>query len=151
MRDIIVAIDLETTGLDASTSKIIEIGAVKFREHEILETYSTLIDPESQIPAKVTAITNIRQDDLLGAPKLPDVLPTLTNFVGASPVLGHNIEFDLRFLQRVGVLKENTPIDTYELASVLLPAAPRYNLNSLVQQLNLTVEGERHRALADAE
>src|SRR5262245_62311704 len=103
MRDIIVAIDLETTGLDASSSKIIEIGAVKFREHEILETYSTLIDPESTIPAKVTAITNIRQDDLIGAPRITEVLPTLVNFVGDAPVLGHNIEFDLRFLQRAGV------------------------------------------------
>src|SRR5215467_7278473 len=124
MRDIIVAIDLETTGLDASTSKIIEIGAVKFRDHDILETYSTLVDPESAIPAKVTAITNIRQDDLVGAPRLAEVLPTLTRFVGDSPVLGHNIEFDLRFLQRAGVLKGNTAIDTYELAAVLLPAAP---------------------------
>ena len=150
MRGVLVAIDLETTGLDPANAQIIEIGAVKFQGHEIIETYSTLVDPESQIPAKITSITGITQENIAGAPKLRDVLPRLKQFVGSAPVVGHNIDFDLHFLHKAGVLEANPAIDTYELASVLLPTAPRYNLNALMQQLQLEPEGDYHRALADA-
>src|SRR5258708_6766897 len=150
MRGVLVAIDLETTGLDPSSAEIIEIGAVKFQDDNILETYSTLVDPGSMIPAKITAITGITQDNILGAPKLREVLPKLKEFVGEAPLVGHNIEFDLKFLQKAGALKESRSIDTYELASVLLPTTPRYNLNALMQELNLTPEGDYHRALADS-
>src|ERR1700687_2403912 len=117
MRGVLVAIDLETTGLDPSTAQIIEIGTVKFQDNQVLETYSTLVDPEGQIPAKVTAITGITQDLILGAPKLRDVLPRIKQFVGDAPLVGHNIEFDLRFLQKAGVFENNPSVDTYELAS----------------------------------
>ncbi|MBX3063879.1 MAG: 3'-5' exoribonuclease [Anaerolineae bacterium] len=150
MRDVIVAIDLETTGLDANTAEIIEIGAVKFQGENILETFSTLVDPGTAIPARITSITGIRQEDLIGAPKLPAVLPRLNEFVGDALLLGHNVEFDLKFLNRAGVLKSHRAIDTYELASVLLPGTPRYNLNALMQELQLEPEGSYHRALADS-
>jgi DNA polymerase-3 subunit epsilon/ATP-dependent DNA helicase DinG len=151
MRGDLVAIDLETTGLDLGSAHIIEIGAVKFRNHEVIETFSTLIDPQSEIPAKITAITGIRQDHLVGAPRINAVLPKISQFVGDSPVVGHNIDFDLHFLQRHGILSDNVAIDTYEMASVLLPTAPRYNLNALMQRLNLEPDGDYHRALADAQ
>jgi ATP-dependent DNA helicase DinG len=150
MRGVIVSIDLETTGLDAANAKIIEVGAVKFHDHEIIDTYSTLVDPESPIPAKITAITGIQTENMRGAPKLNEVIPRLKQFVGSAPVLGHNVDFDLAFLQKQGVLSDNLSIDTYEMASVLLPTAPRYNLNALMQWLKLMPEGDYHRALADA-
>ncbi len=150
MRGVLVAIDLETTGLDSSNDQIIEIGAVKFQDQQILDTYTTLIDPGNPIPAKVTALTGIRQEDVAGAPTIQRVLPALSEFVGASPLIGHNIEFDLRFLNQQGVFQDNPGLDTYELASVLLPTAPRYNLNALMQLLRLEPEGNYHRALADA-
>src|SRR5258708_5272213 len=150
MRGVLVAIDLETTGLDPSTAQIIEIGAVKFQDNQVLDTYSTLVDPESQIPAKVTSITGITQEKLLGAPKLREVLPQIKEFVGTAPLVGHNIEFDLRFLNKAGAFEANPSVDTYELASVVLPTTPRYNLNALMQELNLLPEGDYHRALADA-
>src|SRR5258708_20210268 len=118
MRGGLVDIDLETTGLDPSSAEIIEIGAVKFQDDQILETYSTLVDPGSMIPAKITAITGITQDNILGAPKLREVLPKLKQFVGESPVAGINIEFYLKFLHKPSVLKENRSIDTSKLASV---------------------------------
>ncbi len=150
MRGVIVSIDLETTGLDVSNAHIIEVGAAKFHNHEIIDTYSTLVDPESPIPAKITAITGIHQENMLGAPKLGEVIPRLKQFVGSAPVLGHNVDFDLSFLQKQGVLSDNVSIDTYEMAAVMLPTAPRYNLNALMQWLKLTPEGDYHRALADA-
>ena len=151
MRGDLVAIDLETTGLDLGSAHIIEIGAVKFRNHEVIDTYSTLIDPQSEIPAKITAITGIRQDHVVGAPRINAVLPKVSQFVGDAPVVGHNIDFDLHFLQRHNILADNVSIDTYEMASVLLPTAPRYNLNALMQRLNLEPDGDYHRALADAQ
>ncbi len=150
MRGVLIALDLETTGLDSSTAQIIEIGIVKFQGHEILEQYRTFVDPERQIPPRITAITGITQDDVRGAPKLQDVLPQVVKMVGMAPVIGHNIEFDMRFLQRSGILASNDFVDTYELASVLLPTTPRYNLNALMQELHLQVDGSHHRALADA-
>ncbi len=150
MRGVMVSIDLETTGLDVSIAHIIEVGAVQFRDHEIIDTYSTLVDPGIPIPPKITAITGIRQENMLGAPKLNEVIPRLRQFVGSAPVIGHNVDFDLGFLQKQGVLADNVSVDTYEMASVLLPRAPRYNLNALMQWLKLAPEGDYHRALADA-
>lgn len=150
MRGVIVAVDLETTGLDVSDAQIIEIGAVKFRDDEIIETFTTLVDPGMPLPARITSITGIRQEDLIGAPKLNDVLPRFKEFAGDAIILGHNIDFDLRFLNKAGALKNSPAIDTYEMASVLLPTTPRYNLNALMQELQLQPDGSYHRALADA-
>ena len=149
MRGEIIAIDLETTGLNPDYDDILEIGLVRFREGEILETYETLVDPQREIPANITNLTGIRQADLVGAPKIKDVLKDVTAFVGDAPVLGHNVAFDLGFMQRQGILYNNLMLDTYELASVLLPTAPRYNLNSLTQQMGIALDNA-HRALADA-
>jgi DNA polymerase-3 subunit epsilon/ATP-dependent DNA helicase DinG len=151
MRGVLVALDLETTGLDVSSAHIIEIGAVKFHNQDIIDSYTTLVDPGSPIPQKITAITGISQDKLVGAPKLNEVLPRLKQFVGPAPVVGHNVDFDMKFLQKQGLFEANLSIDTYEMASVLLPTASRYNLNALMQQLNLVPEGDYHRALADAQ
>src|SRR5258707_394659 len=155
MRGVLVALDLETTGLDPANAQIIEIGAVKFRAddaaHPLLETYSTFVDPGIAIPPEITSITGITQDNMLGAPKLRDALPQFEQFVGDAIIVGHNVDFDLRFLQKQGLFKHNVSVDTYELASVLLPTTPRYNLNALMQELHLEPEGDYHRALVDAQ
>jgi ATP-dependent DNA helicase DinG len=149
MRGEVIAIDLETTGLDPYTDAIIEIGLVRFREGQVIETYETLVDPEREIPLIVTNLTGIRQEELIGTPKIHQVIKTVEKFVGSAPVLGHNVSFDVSFLQRQDTLYHNALLDTYELASVMLPTAPRYNLNSLAQQMNIPLI-EAHRALADA-
>lgn len=150
MRGVLVALDLETTGLDPTDSHIIEIGAAKFHDGTLLETYSTLVNPAVSIPARVTDITGIRNEDMIGAPKLAQVLPTLAAFVGDSTLIGHNIDFDLRFLHKQKLFTSHQAADTYELASVLLPSASRYNLNALMQVFNIAPEGDYHRALTDA-
>src|SRR5579859_5875259 len=150
MRGAIVALDLETTGLNPATDTIIEIGAVRAQDGQIIDTYRELINPERPIPPRVTAITGIRAEDVANALRLPEVLPALKRFVGDAPIVGHNINFDLDFLRHNGLPFSNPVIDTYELASALLPTAPRYNLNALMQLLNLTVEGDYHSALTDS-
>lgn len=149
MRGELVALDLETTGLDVNNDSIIEIGAVRIRDGKILEEYSTLVNPGFVIPNETTHITGIHQDDLRNAPLLTSALPTITEFVGNSPVIAHNVGFDMGFMRRFGTMKSNLPIDTFELASILLPRAPRYSLSSLAKLLEIDLENA-HRALDDA-
>ncbi len=149
MRGELVALDLETTGLDINNDSIIEIGAVRLRDGKILEEYSTLVNPGFVIPAETTHITGIHQDDLRNAPLLTDILPAITAFVGNSPVIAHNVGFDIGFMRRFGTLKSNLPLDTFELASVLLPRVPRYSLSSLSTLFEIDLENA-HRALDDA-
>ncbi len=149
MRDVFVAVDLETTGLNQAEDDIIEIGAALFREGELIDEFGTLVNPGRSVPERITAITGIRTDDLVGAPRIYDVLDDLRAFIGQHPVVGHRVDFDLGFLERYHVGVHNVAIDTYELASVMLPTAPRYNLTSLTAQLGLALE-HAHRAFDDA-
>lgn len=150
MRGELVAVDLETTGLDPMKDAIIEVGAVRIKNGEIIEEFSTMVNPNCQIPAQTTHITGIRQADVTGAPVIESVLPEISRFVGSAPVIAHNISLDMGFLsQRYQILKSNPRIDTYELASVLTPKAPRYNLNSLTSEVGIELSNA-HRALDDA-
>lgn len=149
MRDTFVALDLETTGLNPDFDTIIEVGAARFENGELLDTFGTLINPGRSIPERVTAITGISSDDVAGAPRIEAVLSDLRRFVGSHPVVGHRVEFDLSFLSEYGIGTHNAAVDTYDLAAVMLPTAPRYNLNSLTSQLGLELE-HAHRALDDA-
>jgi DNA polymerase-3 subunit epsilon/ATP-dependent DNA helicase DinG len=146
---ILVSLDLETTGLDPYRDAIIEIGAVKFRGDEILDTFLTYINPGRPIPPKITDLTGIADRDVANAPRLFDVLPRLTSFVRDLPVIAHNVSFDLGFLQRQRVLLDNLGLDTFELASMLIPHAGRYNLGSLAREVGITLPAT-HRALDDA-
>ncbi len=146
---LIVALDLETTGLDPAQDAVIEIGAVKFSDKRIESEYSTLINPRKPISSFITNLTGITNNMVLNAPLLINALPELVDFVGDAPILGQNIGFDMAFLQKAGVLRANPTLDTYELASVLMPSAPRYNLGSLASQLGV-LQPATHRALDDA-
>ncbi len=145
----IVALDIETTGLDPNNDSIIEIGAVRFNGHRIEAEFSTLVNPRKPIPPFITQLTGITNEMVRNAPPLSAILQDLTAFVGNLPVLGHNVRFDLSFLQRQNILQYNDTIDTYEIASVLLPTSSRYNLGALGQSLGILLPAT-HRALDDA-
>lgn len=145
----IVAIDIETTGLDENRDAIIEIGAVRFNGKRVEDEYSTLINPNRHIPEFITGLTGIDDTMVRQAPRLRDIAHELEAFVADAPVLGHNIRFDLSFLQKAGLLHFPQTLDTYELASILLPSASRYNLGALGQQLGIPLPAT-HRALDDA-
>ncbi len=145
----IVALDIETTGLDPDKDAIIEIGAVRFRDHRVEAEWSTLVNPARHIPPFITQLTGITDQMVVQAPSIRDVLTDLAEFVGNAPVLGHNIRFDLSFLRKHGILRNNTTLDTYEMAAVLLPNAGRYNLGALAQALGVLYPAT-HRALDDA-
>ncbi len=145
----IVALDIETTGLNPDEDSIIEIGAVRFNLRRVEEEWHTLINPGRRIPPMITQLTGITDAMVRGAPGIHEVLDELDDFVGDLPVLGHNVRFDLGFLRRKGILEYNDALDTYDMAAVLLPTASRYNLSALAQTLGILLPAT-HRALDDA-
>jgi len=145
----IVAIDIETTGLNQDRDAIIEIGAVKFKGHRVEAEWSSVINPNRHIPEFITGLTGISDVEVRNAPKFRDIAQDLEAFVGDTPVVGHNVRFDLGFLQKGGLFHYNEVIDTYELAAVLMPTASRYNLGALGKQLGILLPAT-HRALDDA-
>ena len=122
---------------------------VKFRDTEVLETFSSLVNPRRQIPYKIEQLSGICQADLDHAPPLRSLMGQILTFAKNFPVVGHNVDTDLRFLQHRGLLGNNIAIDTFELASILVPEANRYSLASLTEQLGISLE-QNHRALPDA-
>lgn len=150
MARVYVSLDLETTGLNPERDAIIEVGAAKFRGDEVLDTWSSLVRPERPIPFKIRRLTGIQQDEADEAPPIFTVVGRLAGFIKNYPLVGHNIGFDLDFLRQRGLLLANPPIDTFQLASILVPHASRYSLPKLADELGVP-HGEGHRALADAQ
>jgi DNA polymerase III epsilon subunit family exonuclease len=99
----IVAIDIETTGLSEERDAIIEIGAVKFKGRRVENEWSTLINPNRHIPEFISGLTGISDAEVRNAPRFRDVAADLEAFVADAPVVGHNVRFDLGFLQRAGL------------------------------------------------
>jgi ATP-dependent DNA helicase DinG len=147
---VLVALDIETTGLDPAADRIIEIAAVKFNSSSVEREFSTLVNPGVQIPRFITELTGITNAMVRSEKALPieDAVRQLEEFVGDAPVIGHNVMFDLSFLRSEGALKQNSVIDTYEMASIILPSEGRYNLRALGQALAVPMRAT-HRALDD--
>lgn len=145
----LVALDIETTGLDPKRDSIMEIGAVRFNGRRVDEEWSTLVNPGRAVPPFITQLTGISNQMVAHAPPISDVLTELADFVGDLPIIGHNVSFDLSFLRRHRIFGYNDAIDTYEMASVLLPNASRYGLGPLSRILTVPLPAT-HRALDDA-
>ena len=144
-----VSIDLETTGLQPETDVIIEIAAVKFRGAQVLGTFQTFVSTHRPIPYRVQRLTGITQADLQHAPHFEEVAPKLRAFLGRAALVGHSVPFDAAFLRKRGLAQENSLLDTFELATVLLPALPSYTLERVAESLEV-VGDVFHRAMADA-
>jgi DNA polymerase III epsilon subunit family exonuclease len=145
-----IALDLETTGLDPTRDAIIEVGAVRFRDGELMDSFSTLVNPGRPIPYDITLITGITDRDVIGKPAFDQVAGSLMRFVGLSPVVGHSVGFDLGFVRAQGLLTQNAGLDTWEMASILLPGLPSYSLGALAAHFSLP-HATQHRALDDAQ
>ncbi|MGH2536057.1 MAG: helicase C-terminal domain-containing protein [Candidatus Promineifilaceae bacterium] len=151
-KDAIVVVDLETTGLDPRRDSIIEVAAVTVAGGRIADEWSSLVDPGRPLPAYIASLTGISQEMLAGAPDMGRLRPTLRAILGERPIAGHNVEFDLAFLQAENLALGNRRLDTLSLASILLPRAGRYSLAALSRLLALpsAADGRAHRALYDA-
>jgi len=148
-------LDLETTGGSALDCAITEIGAVKFRGGELLGTFQTLVDPGLPIPPSITILTGITQYMVIDAPQIHEALPAFLEFIGDSVIVGHNVRFDLSFLQaatsRLGYERlANDSVDTVGLARRLVRDEVRnLRLQTLSAHFRSPVT-PIHRALDDA-
>lgn len=147
-------IDLETTGGNPETEKIIEIGMVKIENRKISEERSFLINPQKDIPDFVQKLTGIRKADVEHSPKIEEVIDEIVQFIGDSILVAHNTSFDIPFLN--GVLKklqkptmENKVICTNIMTKYLIPDIMSSNLNYMSQIFNIS-HSQAHRAIEDA-
>ena len=151
MADTYIFLDIETTGLNPESDEIIEIGALAVRRGEIVDRFHTLLNPGRKLPLQIVALTGLTDDMLRDAPALPGEAEKLWSFMGGSPVFGHNISFDINFLQqKTGHLLLNPSFDTLDLVQVVLPGAESYRLETVRQILGVG-SAVSHRALDDAE
>ena len=144
-----VCLDLETTGLNAHSDAIIELGAVRFRRGEILDRYQTFINPGRKIPPFIEQLTGSADHQVRRAPTFRQAVDRFADFIGDLPIIGHNIAWDLEFLSVHGLPLHNPRYNTWDLASIFLPTIPEYNLTELARRLEIS--HEQHRALGDAE
>ena len=150
LEQVYVALDLETTGLDPARDTIIEVGAVKFQGSEVIDTFQTFVNPGRPIPEFIQRLTGIAPHQVRRAPFFSSVARQVEAFLGTYPIVGHNISFDLRFLDSHGLRLVNPSYDTWDLASVLLPKTTEYSLAYLSHFLGIR-HVNRHRALGDAQ
>lgn len=147
-----VSIDLETTGLNPRTDRIIEIGAVKVLKGAVTDTFSTLVSPGRKLESRIVELTGICDEMLDGAPELDEVLPGLFAFLGELPLLGHRILFDYSFLKKAAVDRrlsfDKEGIDTLKLARCCLPQLEHKNLEYLCSYYE--IPHQAHRAPGDA-
>lgn len=150
----IICFDLETTGFDPVEDRIIEIGILKFTLDKKggpvkLDEYSSLVDPGIELPLESELITGIKQEDLNGKPTVEKLLPELSEkFSGADFILGHNVDFDLSFMNQHLKLKYKK-LDSLFFSQTFFPGLPSYSLDVLPFELNITRD-VGHRALPDA-
>lgn len=153
-----LALDFETTGLDCIIGRVVEIGAVRFglgKEGPIEEaTISCLVNPRMPIPWQARAIHGISDEDVAGAPVFRDVANTLLELAKGAIIVGHNVRFDLSFLDaellRSGLHREPAETeDTVALSRRAFPGHSSYKLGSIAAALGIEA-GEAHHALDDA-
>ncbi len=151
--DTYVVFDIETTGFSSVEDAIIEIGAVKVQGGEIVDYYSTFVNPGIPIPFEITKLTGITDDMVVEAPKIDVILPEFLEFVGDAVLVAHNAGFDVGFVEQscenLGIDCTYTYLDTVALARVLLPTLAKYKLNIVAKALHISLENH-HRAVDDA-
>ena len=153
-----VVFDTETTGFNAAGGdQMIEIGAVKIRNGEITDTFDELIDPKRHLPEKITELTSITDEMLIGKPSEEEVTKKFLEWAGNAPMVAHNAKFDISFIEmsmkkyNLGEFK-NTVIDTLELSRTLDQGFARHSLSALVNRYNVDFDEEgHHRADYDAD
>lgn len=143
-----ICLDLETTGLNPKTDRVIEVAIALFDHEKVIEKWSSLVNPGVPIPEFTKKLTHIDDAMVKDAPTLEELKQTILEKIGDHPILGHFIFFDVNFLKEHGFDLKNTTLDTCQLAQVLLPKEPSYSLEVFSKKLSISQE-DAHRALDD--
>ena len=148
-----VVFDIETTGFSPLNDRIIEIGAVKLVNGEITERFSEFVNPEVPIPFEIEKLTGIKDEMVLSAQKIEEVLPRFLEFSKNAVMVAHNAGFDMSFIyanaKRMNLSLKKTVVDTVGLARILLPDLNKYKLDVVAKALHISLENH-HRAVDDA-
>lgn len=149
-----VVFDIETTDLSVKRGKIIEISAVKLSQMTIVDRFNTFVNPEEKLSEFTKSLTSIEDSDVVGAPKIEEVLPDFIDFIGDAILVAHNASFDLRHLyenmKKLHISRNFSAIDTLNLARYHYPELKRFNLRAVSKYFKVDLK-RHHRAESDSE
>ncbi len=151
-----VVVDLETTGAKAPPCRITEVGAYRIREGKIVDEFETLINPQTEIPPFIIALTGITNSMVKDAPVFSDIVHDWLDFVSDSIIVAHNTAFDIRFLNHEiglvypGLRMANPHLCTVKLSRKLLPDLENHKLHTVAEHFSISINN-RHRAAGDAQ
>ncbi|MCR5214533.1 MAG: topoisomerase DNA-binding C4 zinc finger domain-containing protein [Eubacterium sp.] len=149
-----VVFDLETSGVYPQKDQIIEIAALKVRDHKVVDEFSTLVNPQCHISEAASNVNGIYDHMVKDAPLISEALPKFIEFIEDLPLLGHNIHvFDMKFIYRdcqeyLDGVPDNDYIDTLPLARKSLPEMAHHRMTDLARHYDISIDGA-HRALKD--
>jgi DNA polymerase-3 subunit epsilon len=151
-----IILDFETTGLSPLMGdRVIEVGAVRLENNQIINRYQSLMNPGMKISSFIEEFTGISNKMLASAPPINEVMHELKNFIGNFPIVAHNASFDSRFLDaefcRINYTRKNLFACSLLASRRIYTEVPNHKLTTLVKYFNLKTNGIHHRALADAE
>jgi len=147
-----VVIDFETTGFNPYNDRIIQVAAVRYCNHELVDQFVSFVNPERFIPSRITSLTGITNYRVSDAPTIQEVLPLFLAFLGKDTIVAHNASFDMRFLKsNLNRLRlpepKNKVIDTVFLSKKYMQHAPNHKLETLKRMLGIRLSS--HNALDD--
>ncbi len=143
-----VVLDLETTGLSAYNDHIIEVGLVKVRNNEIVDTYDQLINPGVSISSFITKLTGITNEMVESHQSFDFYEEDILNFIGDDIILGHNTNFDYKFINtHLSKPLDNQYMDTVQFSKKLYPELSHHRLSDMTEYLHLYQN--THRAVDD--
>jgi len=153
LEDEVAFLDIETTGFDQKNDRIIEVAVIVARGPEVLERYSSLVDPRRPIPRDTTLLTGIDDETVAGAPSIETVVREVAALVGGRDIVAHNSSFDRAFLTtaatQAGLVMPNRWLDSLELARIALPRLRTHRLRDLADAFG--IDEPFHRAAGDTE
>ncbi|HEV7358195.1 MAG TPA: 3'-5' exonuclease, partial [Steroidobacteraceae bacterium] len=151
--DTLAFVDLETTGGNPAYDRITEVGIVRMRNGELLEEWSSLVNPECRISPYIEAFTGISSEMVADAPRFADLASMVYEKLEGAVFIAHNARFDQGFLRsefrRIGMTYSAAALCTVKLSRCLFPQHARHNLDAVIERHGLDCSA-RHRALGDA-
>ncbi|MDD3264122.1 MAG: 3'-5' exonuclease [Candidatus Nanoarchaeia archaeon] len=152
LKDYIV-LDIETTGLSRFYHNIIEICAIKYKNHKEVDRFETLVNPECHIPSFIHNLTGINDKMVKDAPLIQDVIYDLYKFLENYIIIGHNISFDYNFIEynlqkHFNLTLKNKKLCTLKLSRRVIKNVDAYTLTNLCKELRITNDNA-HRASSD--
>ena len=149
-----VVFDIETTGLSPHSDNLTEIGAVKVQNCEIVDSFSTFVNPKMDISYQIQELTRITNEMVKDAPSLEEALPKFLEFAKDSVLVAHNADFDTGFIyqkcQQLGLEYNFEKVDTLTLARIINTNLKRFSLDKVCKEMGVVLAGH-HRAVNDAQ